>query len=117
MAPMKTMARAEEMLRGEKNTFRELSSSPNIFNKLMANLPFASWRSSIREGLVFKNSRYLQVGRGRRQGEEARGSLRLEKEDWRAARAAASSRGPRNSQAKEREQELKRIWEVGSPSN
>ena len=50
-APMKSMARAEEMLRGERNTFREWSSSPNIFNKVMAKVPFASPRSSIREGL------------------------------------------------------------------
>lgn len=52
LAPMKTMARAEEMLRGDKNTFCELSSSPNILNKLMAKVPFASPKSSIREGLL-----------------------------------------------------------------
>lgn len=45
------MARAEERLRGDKNTFRKLSSSLNIFNKLMAKVPFASRRSSIGEGL------------------------------------------------------------------
>lgn len=55
-APMKTMARAEEMLRGQKNTFCDLSSSPNIFNKRMAKEPFASQRSSIWDGLNQKHS-------------------------------------------------------------
>lgn len=56
LAPMKTMARAEETLRGEKNTFRERSSSPNIFNKLMAKMPLASPRRSIGESLYQKHN-------------------------------------------------------------
>ena len=45
-APMKTMARAEEMLMGEKNTFFKLSS-PRIFKRFKAKVPFASRRESM----------------------------------------------------------------------
>jgi hypothetical protein len=42
-APMKTIARAEEMLMGEKNTFFELSS-PSVFRRFKAKVLFASNR-------------------------------------------------------------------------
>ena len=45
-APMKTMARAEEMLMGEINTFFELSS-PRCFKRVKAKVPFASDRASM----------------------------------------------------------------------
>ena len=54
LAPIKTMVRTEERLSGEKNTFREWSSSPNIFSKLMAKVPFALQRASITGGLYQK---------------------------------------------------------------
>ena len=54
LAPIKTMVRTEERLSGEKNTFCKWSSSPNIFNKLMAKVPFASQRASIGGGLYQK---------------------------------------------------------------
>ena len=38
-APMRTMARAEEMLRGEINTFFELSA-PSFFRRVKAKVPF-----------------------------------------------------------------------------
>ena len=43
---MRTMARAEEMLRGEKNTFFELSS-PSFFRRVKAKVPFASDSASM----------------------------------------------------------------------
>ena len=39
LAPMRTMARAEERLRGEINTFFELSS-PSFFRRVKAKVPF-----------------------------------------------------------------------------
>ena len=39
LAPMRTMARAEEMLRGEINTFFELSA-PSFFRRVKAKVPF-----------------------------------------------------------------------------
>ena len=45
-APMKTIARAEDMLMGDKNTFFELSS-PSIFKRFKAKVPFASCRGSM----------------------------------------------------------------------
>ena len=46
LAPMRTMARAEEMLRGEINTFLELSS-PSFFRRVKAKVLFASDRASM----------------------------------------------------------------------
>lgn len=46
LAPMRTMARAEEMLRGEINTFLELSS-PSFFRRVKAKVPFASDSASM----------------------------------------------------------------------
>ena len=46
LAPMRTMARAEEMLRGEKNTFFELSS-PSFFRRVKAKVPVASDSASM----------------------------------------------------------------------
>ena len=43
---MKTMARAEEMLMGDKNTFFELSS-PRSFKRFKAKVPLASRRGSM----------------------------------------------------------------------
>ena len=43
---MRTMARAEEMLRGEINTFFELSS-PSFFRRVKAKVPFASDSASM----------------------------------------------------------------------
>lgn len=56
---MKTMARAEEMLMGEKNTFFELSS-PSIFKRFKAKVPFASRRESMIASLCYFQ-RELQV--------------------------------------------------------
>lgn len=49
-APMRTMARAEEMLMGEINTFCELSS-PRCFKRVKAKVPFASDRASMAASL------------------------------------------------------------------
>ena len=46
LAPMRTMARAEEMLRGEINTFFELSA-PSFFRRVKAKVPFASDSASM----------------------------------------------------------------------
>lgn len=45
-APMKTMARAEETLIGEKSTFLELSS-PSVFKRFKAKVAFASSSGSM----------------------------------------------------------------------
>ena len=46
LAPTRTMARAEEMLSGERNTFFELSS-PSFFRRVKAKVPFASDSASM----------------------------------------------------------------------
>ena len=46
LAPMRTMARAEERLRGEINTFFELSS-PSFFRRVKAKVPFDADSSSM----------------------------------------------------------------------
>ena len=46
LAPIRSMARAEEMLSGEINTFLELSS-PSFFRSVKAKVPFASDRASM----------------------------------------------------------------------
>ena len=50
LAPMRTMARAEEMLRGEINTFLELSS-PSFFRRVKAKVLFASDSASMMASL------------------------------------------------------------------
>ena len=68
LAPMRTMARAEEMLRGEINTFFELSS-PSFFRRVKAKVPFASdsasMVASLKDGFKISVTQIQATGRPR----------------------------------------------------